>query len=136
GNNGTLIPTGRTVKSDTTGENFVTVESIALSPTLASGVSFRVVNIGNNTDYQITYTGPSGSGTITYSSTTGTSALSILQGLQSIIESNHPNLTATVVGDRLSVLVNDVFQSVSFTHTNNLGITDVAKVGQLRAVNP
>src|SRR5690554_4042829 len=30
GNNGTLIPTGRTVKSDTTGENFVTVESIAL----------------------------------------------------------------------------------------------------------
>ena len=55
GNNGTLIPAGSVVSSGTTGQSFNVVASVALSPSLASGVVVAVTTVANNTLYTITY---------------------------------------------------------------------------------
>src|SRR5690606_30108468 len=55
GNNGTLIPAGSVVSSDTTGESFNVVASVGLSPSLASGVTISVPTVADSTVYTVTY---------------------------------------------------------------------------------
>src|SRR5690606_24282016 len=133
GNNGTLIPAGSVVSSDTTGESFNVVGSVALSPSLASGITVTVPTVANNTLYTITYSRITSSSTISFTSGVGASAASILAGLKAEIDANHPQLIATVVGTTLEIDLDDIFQVTSFSTSSNLGITKVDKIGDLIA---
>ena len=135
GNNGTLIPAGSVVNSSTTGESFNVVSSVALSPSLASGVVVAVTTVANNTLYTITYSRLTSSTTVSFTSGPSATAASILSGLKAEIDANHPTLVATVVGSTLDVRLDDIFQTATFSRSANLGFTKITKLGDLVAQN-
>jgi uncharacterized phage protein gp47/JayE len=134
GDNGILIPSGNTVKASISNNQFTTVDSVALSPSAASGVTVTILSVTNNTAYSITYsTSSSTSNTVTYTSDADATNLEILNGLKAIIDSAHPLLSASVVGTTLVVDKADVFQTSNFSVTANLNIAKVKKIGNLQA---
>lgn len=135
GNNGTLIPAGSVVSSATTGQSFNVVASVALSPSLASGVVVAVTTVANNTLYTITYSRLTSSTTVSFTSGPSATAASILSGLKAEIDANHPTLVATVVGSTLDVRLDDIFQTATFSRSANLGFTKITKLGDLVAQN-
>jgi uncharacterized phage protein gp47/JayE len=135
GNNGTLIPAGSVVSSGTTGQSFNVVASVALSPSLASGVVVAVTTVANNTLYTITYSRLTSSTTVSFTSGPSATAASILSGLKAEIDANHPTLVATVVGSTLDVRLDDIFQTATFSRSANLGFTKITKLGDLIAQN-
>jgi uncharacterized phage protein gp47/JayE len=134
GDTNTLIPVGQTVSSSTTGEQFTTVGAISLSPSTASGITVSVVTLQDSTAYTITYANTTTSNTITFTSDASATVAEILAGLQGVIAGAHPTLTASVVGTTLVIDRNDIFQTVNFTTSVNLGITKVRTVGEVVAV--
>lgn len=136
GDTNTLIPIGQTVGSSTTGEQFTTVGAISLSPSNASGVTVSVVTLQNTTAYTITYSNTTTSNTISFTSDGTATVAEILTGLQAVIASAHPSLTSSIVGTTLVINRNDIFQTVSFTTSVNLGVIKVRTVGEVIAVNP
>ena len=135
GDTNTLIPVGQTVSSSTTGEQFTTVGAISLSPSGASGITVSTVTLQNSTAYTITYADTTTSNTITFTSDGTATVAEILSGLQGVIAGGHPTLTSSVVGTTLVVDRNDIFSTVAFTTSVNLGITKVRTVGEVVAVN-
>lgn len=134
GTNGTLIAGGSVVSDTATNNQFTVSGSVALSPSVAAGVTLTVQTVANNTLYRLTYTtGVGSSSTISYTSDADATEAEILAGLQAIIAGSHPLLTATVVGTTLVVDRADVFQSSTFSVTTNLAISKVKKIGQLIA---
>jgi uncharacterized phage protein gp47/JayE len=134
GDTNTLIPVGQTVSSSTTGEQFTTVGAISLSPSNASGITVSVVTLQDSTAYTITYANTTTSNTITFTSDASATVAEILAGLQSVIAGAHPTLTSSVVGTTLVIDRNDIFQTVNFTTSVNLGINKVRTVGEVVAV--
>jgi len=135
GDTNTLIPVGQTVSSSTTGEQFTTVGAISLSPSNASGITVSVVTLQNSTAYTITYTNTTTSNTITFTSDASATVAEILAGLQGVIAGAHPSLVSSVVGTTLVIDRLDIFQTVNFTTSVNLGINKVRTVGEVVAVN-
>lgn len=133
GDNGTLIPAGSVVSSATTGERFNVLGSVALSPSVAAGAVFSVTNVQNNAVYSITYARLTSSSTVSLTSGASATQASIVSGLKAEIDANHPSLVATVVGSTLKVDLADIFQTVTFSKSNNLGITKVTKLGDVQA---
>lgn len=137
GDTNTLIPVGQTVSSSTTGEQFTTVGAISLSPSNASGITVSVVTLSNSTAYSISYSNTTSTNTITFTSDASATYDEILNGLRTVIVGAHPSLTATVVGTgatgTLVIDRNDIFQTVNFTTTANLGIVKVRTVGEVVA---
>lgn len=135
GDNGTFITAGSTVNSSITGEDFNTTIGVGLTPDSASGITVSVVSVADSTDYTITYAGSVNTQSITINSGVAATTASILAALQAEILSGHPTLVSSVVGTTLVIDRVDVFQSVTFSVTANLGITKVRKVGEGVAVN-
>lgn len=137
GDTNTLIPVGQTVSSSTTGEQFTTVGAISLSPSSASGITVSVVTLANSTAYSISYSNTTSTNTITFTSDASATYDEILNGLRTVIIGAHPSLTATVIGTgstgTLVINRNDIFQTVNFTTTPNLGIIKVRTVGEVVA---
>lgn len=134
GSNGTLIPAGNTVAAPVTGTQFTVTDSVALSPSLAAGITVAVLTVTDSVNYTITYTtSTTTSNTVTYNSGVGATVANILAGLQAEITSSHPLLTATVVGTTLVVDRVDVFQASTFSTGTRLNITKVKKIGSLQA---
>lgn len=138
GDTNTLIPVGQTVGSSTTGEQFTTVGAISLSPSNASGITVSVVALANSTAYSISYSNTTSTNTVTFTSDASATYDEVLNGLRTVIAGAHPSLTATVVGTgaagTLVIDRNDIFQTVNFTTTANLGIVKVRTVGEVVAV--
>lgn len=135
GDTNTLIPVGQTVSSSTTGEQFTTVGAISLAASNASGITVSVVVLADSTSYTITYANTTTSNTITYTSDGSATVQEILDGLQLVIAGAHPSLTSSVVGTTLVIDRNDIFQTVNFTTSVNLGINKVRTVGEVVAFN-
>lgn len=135
GDTNTLIPVGQTVSSSTTGEQFTTVGAISLAASNASGITVSVVTLQDSTAYTISYSNTTSTNTITFTSDASATVPEILNGLQGVIAGAHPSLTATVIGTDLVIDRNDIFQTVNFTTSINLGITKVRTVGEVVAVN-
>lgn len=133
GDNGTLIPAGSVVSSATTGERFNVLASVALSPSVAAGAVFSVTTVQNSTVYSITYSRLTSSTTVSFTSSASATAATIVAGLKAEIDANHPSLVATVVGSTLKVDLADIFQTVTFSKSSNLGITKVTKLGDVQA---
>lgn len=131
----TLITSGSVVTSPFTGEQFAVNTPIALAPTNASGIGVSVLTVADSTLYTITYSNTTTTSNINYTSGVSATAATILAGIKAVIDSVHPNLTATIDGTRLDIVRNDVFQTVNFSVTSNLGITKVSTVGEVVAVN-
>lgn len=134
GDTNTLIPVGQTVSSSFTGGQFTTVGAISLSPSSASGITVSVVTLANSTVYTISYSNTTSTNTITFTSDASATVAEVLNGLRSVITGAHPTLTASVVGTTLVIDRNDIFQTVNFTTSVNLGITKVRTVGEVIAV--
>jgi uncharacterized phage protein gp47/JayE len=135
GGTNTLIPVGQTVSSSTTGEQFTIVGAISLAASNASGITVSVVVLADSTAYTITYANTTTSNTITYTSDGSATVQEILDGLQLVIAGGHPSLTSSVVGTTLVIDRNDIFQTVNFTTSVNLGINKVRTVGEVVAFN-
>lgn len=136
GDNGTLLNTGQTVKAPVTGNEFVTTESIALSPTQAAGIKIVIGVVSNNKTYTITYTTSSStSSSITYTSDSSATQSEILNGLLLDISNNHPLIAGSITNNILTINKTDIFQASAFTVTSNISITKVRKTGQIQAVN-
>ena len=135
GDTNTLIPVGQTVSSSTTGEQFTTTGAISLAASNASGITVSVVVLADSTAYTITYADTTTSNTITFTSDGSATVAEILAGLQSVIAGGHPTLTSSVVGTTLVIDRNDIFSTVNFTTSVNLGITKVRTIGEVVAVN-
>lgn len=134
GDNGTLIPGGSTVRSAANNE-FVVNGSVALSPSQSSGVTLVLNSVANSTVYSFTYTtGITGTSTVSFTSSASATISSILSGIKAVVDTSHPLLTATVVGETLVVDRADVFQTSSFSTSNNISVSKVKKLGQLVAV--
>lgn len=136
GDTNTLIPSGSVVSSPTTAERFNISTPVALVASIASGVGVTTLVVADSTLYTITYTSSTTTQNINYTSgVSGTTLLSVLSGLKGIIDASHPSLTGTVVGTTLNVMRNDVFQTVAFTTSINIGIIKVSTVGEGIAEN-
>lgn len=133
GDNGTLIPGGSTVRSAANNE-FVVNGSVALSPSQSSGVTLLLNSVSNATVYSFTYTtGITGTSTVSFTSGASATISSILSGIKAVVDASHPLLVATIVGETLVVDRADVFQTSSFSTSNNISINKVKKLGQLVA---
>ena len=135
GDTNTLTPVGQTVSSSTTGEQFTTTGAISLAASGASGITVSVVVLADSTAYTITYADTTTSNTITFTSDVSATVAEILAGLQSVIAGGHPTLTSSVVGTTLVIDRNDIFSTVNFTTSVNLGINKVRTIGEVVAVN-
>ena len=135
GDTNTLIPVGQTVSSSTTGEQFTTTGAISLAASNASGITVSVVTLQNSTSYDIAYADTTTVNTITYMSDGSATVAEILAGLQGVIAGGHPTLTSSVVGTTLVIDRNDIFSTVNFTTSVNLGINKVRTIGEVQAVN-
>jgi uncharacterized phage protein gp47/JayE len=134
GDNGTLIAGGSVVRSLDNSE-FSVSGSVALSPSKSAGITLTASVVANTTLYTLTYTaGITGSNTISYTSSGAATATEIVTGFKALIDSSHPLLSASLVGDTLVVDMADVFQVSTFSTSSNLAITKVKKIGQLVAV--
>lgn len=131
GDTNTLIPSGSTVSSSTTGSNFLVTSAIALSPTLASGVTVSILTVTNNTVYSISYSNNTSTNTISYTSDSTATLAEILSGLLSVVSTAHPSLSASIVGNQFVINRQDVFQTVSFVTSNNVGIVKVSTIGEV-----
>lgn len=130
GDTNTLITTGSTVSSSTTGSQFNTAGAIALSASSASGVTVSVLSVTNTTAYTISYSNTTTTNTISYTSDGSATLAEILAGLQAVIVSAHPTLISSIVGNNIVIDRIDIFQSVAFTTSANLGIIKVRATGQ------
>ncbi len=135
GDTNTLIPVGQTVSSSTTGEQFTTTGAISLAASNASGITVSVVALADSTAYTITYADTTTSNTVTFTSDGSATVAEILAGLQSVIAGGHPTLNSSVVGTTLVIDRNDIFSTVNFTTSVNLGINKVRTIGEVVAVN-
>lgn len=128
----TLIPAGSTVKANDTQKQFTVSDSIALTPSVARGITVGVQIVQNSTNYVINYTPVNGSlTTITFTSDGSATTNEILAGLQALIAGNHPLLTSSVVGTTLVIDMTDDFQSSTFSVSSNLLISKCRKLGTL-----
>jgi uncharacterized phage protein gp47/JayE len=126
----TLIAAGNSVQASDTRKTFTVSDSIALSPSVARGVTVTVQTVQNSTAYTINYTPVNGSlATVTFTSDSDATVAEILAGLQALIAGSHPLLTASVVGTTLVVDMTDDFQSATFSITSNLAISKCRKLG-------
>lgn len=135
GDIGTFVPDDSRVKSDLTGESFSVVGGSVINLTSATGVVVSVLTPADSTLYQVTYTDSSSTSTISYTSGAGATAASILAGIASVVSGSHPSLVAQVVGTTVEIRRADVFQSVSWGYSSNLGVTKAFVVGSGRAIN-
>jgi uncharacterized phage protein gp47/JayE len=135
GDTNTLIPVGQTVSSSTTAEQFTTVSAISLSPSTASGITVSVITLQNSAAYTITYANNTTSNTISFTSDSTATVSEVLAGLQSVIATAHPSLNSSIVGNSVVIDRDDIFQTVNFTTSDNLGIVKVRTVGEVVAVN-
>src|SRR6185369_3057098 len=101
----------------------------------ASGITVSVVTLQNSTAYTINYSDTISTNTITYTSDGTATVAEILAGLQSVIAGGHPTLISSVVGTTLVIDSNDIFSTLNFTTSVNLGINKVRTVGEVVAVN-
>lgn len=127
-----ITPTS-VVSSSTTGKQFNVVNGIALNASIASGIDVNVLTLANTTAYTIAYATTTTTSNITYTSDASATIVEILNGLKALVDSAHPSLKATIVGTTLQLMRVDVFQTVSFTTTTNLGIIKVSTVGDIVA---
>ena len=135
GDTNTLIPNTSFISSSTTAEQYRVNSPIALVASSASGVNISVVTVTSTTDYTISYTSNTTTNTITYTSDGSATQAEILAGLQLVIQASHPSLTSSLQNNTLIVDRVDVFQSVSWTTSTNLGLVKVRVVGEVVAVN-
>lgn len=128
GDTGTTIPAGSEVSASGTNNSFTTTQLVQLNATAASGVTLVVQSVQNTTLYTITYATNSATQNVNYTSSGSATASEILNGLQAVIASSHPSLTASVVGSTLVIDRTDVFSTVNFSVTSNLAINKARKV--------
>ena len=133
GDNNVLIPIGRTVSSSSTGNQYQTTGAIALSPTVASGVTLSVATVQNSTLYSVSYSNTTTTNTINFTTDPTATVAEILNGLLSVIISAHPSLNASIVNNTLVIDRDDIFQTVSFSISNNLSFSKVRTVGEVIA---
>lgn len=131
GDNGTLIPIGNTVSSTTTTNQFKTTSPIALSPSSASGVTLVVSSVQNSTLYSINYSNTTTTNTVNFTSDASATIAEILTGLLTVINSAHPSLNASIVGNNLAIDRDDIFQTVSFSVSSNLSFTKIRAIGEV-----
>lgn len=135
GDTNTLITAGSTISSSTTGSQFTVNVPIALVPTSASGITVSVTTVANNTVYSISYSNNTSTNTISFTSDATATLAEILNGLLAVINSAHPSLVASIVNNRLVIDREDIFQTVSFTTSANLGILKVRAIGEVVATD-
>lgn len=135
GDTNTAITLGSVVSSPFTGERFNVTSLIALSPTIASGIGINILTVANSTLYRVTYTNTTTTQNIDYTSDGSATEAEILAGLKAVVDGSHPSLNTTLVGNTLTITRDDVFQTVSFTTTANIGIVKVSTVGEVIAEN-
>ncbi len=128
----TTVVAGNTVSSPTTGATFTLSSDVVLTPTVCSGIGITVV-VADSTTYTITYTGPTTTQTISYTSGIGSTEQSILDGIKADIDSNHPSLTAEIVGNQLNITRVDLFQRVEFTVSASVNLIKVGSIGDVVA---
>lgn len=133
GDTNTFITPTSVVSSSTTGKQFNVVNGIALNASIASGVDVNILVLANSTAYTVTYATTTTTSNITYTSDASATVVEILNGLKALVDSAHQSLQATIVGTTLQIMCVDVFQTVNFTTTTNLGIVKVSTVGDVVA---
>lgn len=131
GDNGTLIPIGNTVSSTTTVNQFKTTTPIALSPSSASGVTLAVSSVQNSALYSINYSNTTTTNTVNFTSDASATVAEILTGLLTVINSAHPSLNGSIVGNNLVIDRDDIFQTVSFSVSSNLSFTKIRAIGEV-----
>lgn len=133
GDIGVEIPISATVGSSVNTTQWNLVEPVIITASQASGASFTPLIIADSTLYTITYAGATTTNTINYTSGTGATATSIVEGIATIVTASHPTLVATINGSLLTLSRVDPFSLVSFTSSANLGITKAQKIGEVRS---
>mgnify|MGYP001596616831 FL=1 len=134
GDNGKLV-SSLTIGSLVDTSQWDLVAPVALSPSVATGITTTPIAVANSTLYTITYSSISTSNTISYTSnSSGATADNILAGIASLVGASHPTLIATIVGTNLTLTRVDEFATVSFSTSTNMGITKVQKIGEVQAV--
>ena len=136
GDNGTLVASGLTVGSTTDSSQWSLTSSVALSPSVATGITVTPLVVADNTVYTISYASISTSNTITYTSSTGATAASIVNGLLAVVNTSHPTLVSTLNGTMLTLTRVDEFSTVTFSSSANLGIIKVQKIGEVKSDLP
>lgn len=134
GDNGILIAAGLTIGSSVDNSQWTVLSPVALSPSLAAGISVTPLVVSDSTLYSITYTSITTSNTINYTSGVGATTASILSGINSVIVASHPSLVSSTTGTTLQISRVDEFSSVTFSVTTNLNIVKVQKLGEVQSV--
>lgn len=133
GDIGTTITQGAQVSSDITGTRFTLGSGVLISANSASAAWFTVFNVVNNGVYEIYYNNISSTNTVTYTATSVASSSEILLGLKAVVDSTHPTLLATIVGDTIKLERIDDFQVVSFSCSADLGLVKASNIGDVVA---
>lgn len=133
----TSIPVGSVVSSPSTGESWSVVGGgVFLDPSRAHGVDLTITQVQPETEYRITFTTDSTTAVISYISTGNATEASILTGLMTEVQVNHPTLFTDITNGQLGILNTVIFQEGDWEASANMGIVRVSKIGTLLADNP
>ena len=133
GNASMLIPDGMIVSSPTTGKRWLIASPIQFGTQNVSGVGVNVTQVQNSAQYKITYVALNGNTTeVVVTSGASATNTSIMEAFVTQITSNHADLKAYIEDGVLYVMKADPFQVATFSTSNNLGITKVTKMGNVK----
>lgn len=124
------IPEESLVSSSFTNNSFSIPTDIVLNSDNAVGFTARVQSIQDSTTYTLTYaSGGQNPVNLSYTSGVGATEVSILTGLADVINQNYATqITATVEGNTLKVISNDLVSQSDFSLSGNLYFTKITKV--------
>lgn len=135
GSVGVTVPTNVDIQSTTSSEIYNLATPVTFSPISANGVGVSVLTVSDASSYTVTYTDSSTSSTSSYTSGSGATQASILNGLKTFIDANQPALTATITNNILYVNKKDRSSLSNFTVSSNLGIVKASNLSYLVAEN-
>lgn len=123
------IPEESLVSSSFTNNSFSIPTDIVLNSDNAVGFTARVQSVQDSTTYTLTYaSGGQNPVNLSYTSGVGATEVSILTGLADVINQNYATqITATVEGNTLKVISNDLVSQSNFSLSGNLYFTKITK---------
>jgi uncharacterized phage protein gp47/JayE len=133
GDTGTTVALNLSISSSVNRTQWNIVAPILLDTNGTSGASFTPLVVADSTLYTITYEGISTTNTVSYTSTVGATATSIVAGLANVVTLSHPSFTASINGTTLTLTRVDPFSFVNITTSANLSVIKIQKVGEVKA---
>lgn len=133
GSTGTRIVKDSVIGSTTTSNQFSITSDIELNTSSCISIEIAIQDTTSSLTYNLSFTGASNSGSVTYTAQISDTPDVILLGIKTLLDSNYSYLSSEINESVLRVSTVDIFAPMTFNTSSNLGVINVSKMGDVVA---